>query len=111
MSEYRTLALLLEEIVKFDQDYDKREEMIYQALVEAKYLGLECGIRIPSKDDDPEWPVVFIDLPEYLGEVAWHIKAVDKVYDGHSTDEKFERISQLSELVAKNTHRDHVCSF
>jgi hypothetical protein len=70
LSENR-LANLLDRIVLHDLDYDKREMFIYKALAEAKQLKLECGIRV---SEDPEWPVVFIELPYNHGEVSWHLK-------------------------------------
>lgn len=54
---------------------------------------------------EPEWFVVFIDLP--TGQVSWHIAPADlplfdhlprytgRVWDGHTTPEKYERLNAL----------------
>ena len=41
------------------------------------------------------WPVAVIVLPE--GQVAWHLQAIDCEYDGHTTEEKYERIRRCEE--------------
>jgi hypothetical protein len=78
-------------IEKYDKagNYEKRAVFVYHALALAARLGMECGIRYDSSEG-AAWPVVSIVLP--TGEVAWHCKATSKAYDGHSTEEKYERI-------------------
>lgn len=71
-------------------DYKKRTTLVYQALALASSLEYNCGIRV----DDLKWPVVVIELPE-IGEVAWHCKASDLVYDNHNTEEKYRRIKDF----------------
>lgn len=73
------------------RDYTKRTIFVYQALALAAHKGLECGIRFDVQEGNG-WPVVVIKLP--TGEVAWHCKAFDGAYDGHSTEEKYERIKK-----------------
>lgn len=56
---------------------------------------------------EPSWSLVYIETPE--GQMSWHIAAADVdlfthvrrvttadyVWDGHSTDEKYERLRKL----------------
>jgi hypothetical protein len=56
--------------------------------------------------DEPEWPVVFVETPS--GQMSWHISPSDVdlfshvarddayVWDGHSTDEKYDRMRVLT---------------
>jgi len=56
---------------------------------------------------EPDWPVVLIDLPGY-GQVSWHVPkqeaetlfaflgAYPGTYDGHSTEERYERLSAFA---------------
>ncbi|MFJ1865516.1 hypothetical protein ACIOD1_12875 [Streptomyces sp. NPDC088097] len=56
--------------------------------------------------DAPDWPVVTINTP--TGQMTWHISTIDldlfehverslgPVWDGHTTDEKYERLRQLT---------------
>lgn len=64
---------------------------------------------------EPTWPVLFIDLP--TGQVSWHIAPDDmdlfghvnqwdagsisaRIWDGHTTDEKYERLDRLTAAKA-----------
>lgn len=59
----------------------------------------------PHDPNWPEWSVVIIDLP--TGQASWHVAPTDldlfrhvtpsvkNTWDGHSTDEKYERIRRL----------------
>ena len=56
--------------------------------------------------DEPDWPVLYIDLPD--GQVSWHfqrseaiellagIPKYDGEWDGHSTEEKYARLKSLA---------------
>lgn len=59
--------------------------------------------------DEPDWPVVYVETPE--GQLSWHIHEDDldlfngvdirrgadaPAWDGHSTDEKYQRLSRLN---------------
>jgi hypothetical protein len=61
----------------------------------------------------PDWPVLYVDLP--TGQASWHVspadlpifKWVDSVtspagpaWDGHTNDEKYDRIARLTQQVA-----------
>ncbi len=81
---------------EMDRVYADRNLVVQLCCTLAKKCGMDAGIRRPQ--EDPEWPVLVIDLPE--GEVAWHLPeeevaldfTSDKAYDGHSDDEKARRI-------------------
>lgn len=84
-----------------------RERNIAVALAARLALELGYSVAIHTSDDDPEWPVVFIDLP--TGQVSWHIpydevleyfpplaEMVVNPWDGHSTDEKHLRVMRFA---------------
>lgn len=65
--------------------------------------------------DEPDWPVVFVILP--TGQVSWHVAPDDiplfehvdvehavmataPKWDGHSTDEKYQRLADHAALLA-----------
>lgn len=85
------LKLLLYEIMKNDTNYAKRNPQILQALGIAAQIGYPCGIRIDA--DEPMWPVVFIELP--VGQVSWHIPEHIERFNGHTTEEKHNRIKKF----------------
>lgn len=82
---------LLRVIRTYDRrgDYDRRNACTFQALSCAFALGYPCGVGFDEKE--PEWPVVYIDLPE-AGQVSWHTPGYKGTYDGHTTEEKYDRI-------------------
>lgn len=74
---------------------------------ERQHLVANLASRYPSclNNDDPDWPVVFIELP--TGQVSWHISLSDldlfqhvntgdMVWDGHDTSEKYRRLDELT---------------
>lgn len=81
---------LLRDIVSAEKDYEVRNGMIIDALGYARYIGLNAGIRIDPSE--PEWPVVFIELP--TGQISWHIPQHSVSWDGHTTEEKYRRINE-----------------
>lgn len=66
-----------------------------------------------SDPEYPDWPVVYIDLP--TGQASWHIHPDDwwifanverrhnAQWDGHSTDEKYQRIRHLIAAIEAGT--------
>jgi hypothetical protein len=61
----------------------------------------------------PDWPVLYVMLP--TGQASWHVSPNDlpifahveqatapdgPAWDGHTNDEKYERISRLTQMVA-----------
>lgn len=92
-AEARDYKRLLELTIVNDTNYAYRERLVYHLLHYAGLAGFECGIRIDP--NEPEWPVVYIELP--TGQVSWHMPQHEKEFDGHSTEEKFERIKRFIE--------------
>lgn len=56
--------------------------------------------------EEPEWPVIYIETPE--GQMSWHLSGDDldlfdhawgkrpMSWDGHTTEEKYERLRALT---------------
>ncbi|MFB9991243.1 hypothetical protein ACFFLM_04520 [Deinococcus oregonensis] len=72
---------------------------------------------LESDPEQPDWPVCIIDLP--TGQVSWHIAQSDlhlfmhlpretgRVWDGHTTPEKYDRLNALYEPL-KLSHSGRV---
>lgn len=71
-----------------NKDYDSRNQYIYYCLALSQMLGYKSGIKIDQ--DEPDWPVIFIELP--TGQISWHVPQYESVWDKHTTDEKYKRI-------------------
>lgn len=84
------LKTTLGDIVAADLDYEARYDLVIQAMHLARMAGLQVGISVDPKE--PEWPVVFIELP--TGQVSWHMPQHIRDWDGHDTAEKFKRIAR-----------------
>ena len=72
-----------------------------QAVMALAKMAMQSGYRVGLKKDpdEPEWPVLMIDLP--TGQVGWHLPVnevrgdwpeYDKEWDGHSLEDKRQRI-------------------
>lgn len=81
------LDTVLAMIESYDQNYDVRYGLVLYALTLAFGLGYQAGIAIDPAQ--PDWPVVFIELP--TGQVSWHMPAHPVPFDGHTTEEKYAR--------------------
>lgn len=75
------------------EEYKKRNEWVFNCMNSAIAIGYSAGIRIDPQE--PEWPVVFIELP--TGQVSWHVPQHEVVWDGHTTEEKYQRIKEFCE--------------
>jgi len=84
------LKKTLKEIEKYDLDIPVRYGLVLRALLFAHDLGMHAGIRID--ENDPTWPVVYIELP--TGQVSWHLPQHVDIWDGHDTDIKYQRINE-----------------
>lgn len=91
MSLLDKLKITLHNIKENDTNYAYRNKLILIALGLAAEIGYPCGIRIDP--EEPKWPVVFIELP--VGQVSWHLPEHKETYDGHTTEEKYRRISKF----------------
>ena len=93
MQKLKEFKELLCKIEENDTNYDIRYGLVLKALYLANELGYESGIRIDPSE--PDWPVVYIELP--TGQVSWHMPCHKYEWDGHSTEEKYERIRSFCE--------------
>ncbi len=86
-----------------DALYADRNRAVQLAAALAQQLGQRVGVR--TDPDEPDWPVLMIDLPDQWGQrqqVAWHLAREDMLagqwdaypdpWDGHSDEEKATRI-------------------
>lgn len=97
----KSMKELMEQIMLHDTDnYELREKLIWILLAQARLLNWKGGVRIDP--NEPDWPVVTIELPENKGQISWHMSPCPIQYDGHDTKEKFRRITSfLDTLDAK----------
>lgn len=91
-----------------DDVYRERARLV--ANLAARYPS-HMGFTDPL---EPDWAVVVVETPE--GQMSWHIapddqglfnlvrrtKPTDRPWDGHTTEEKYERLSRLTR------HEHHV---
>ncbi len=92
---------------RIDAVYEERDRCVALASRLAAALGMDAWIgRHVGEDWDDEWrTVVFVQLP--TGQVSWHVhdremllfahlpRRDDRPWDGHSTEEKYERCAAL----------------
>jgi len=80
-----------------------------QAVMAFARLAMRLGYKVGLKTDpsEPQWPVLMIDLP--TGQVGWHLPKdeivgkwpeYDGEWDGHSLEQKRERIRRFLEEIA-----------
>lgn len=85
-----------------EEFYDIRNELIYEAVYEARKLGFQSGFSVHTpftevfeKGWDYRFGVVaYIELP--TKQISYHIKSPDIQYDGHDKKEKHKRIKKFS---------------
>ena len=68
--------------------YQNRNLFTYELIAMALRHGYKAGIRIDPTE--PEWPIAFIELP--TGQISYHLKQHDVVWDDHTTEQKRLRI-------------------
>lgn len=85
------LANHLHNLVKYDKQYDVRYGLVISAFYKAWALGYKVGIRFDA--NEPEWPVIFIELP--TGQISYHMPPHHCVWDGHTSEEKLARIREF----------------
>lgn len=84
-----------------DQSNSKEEAYIDRNLVVQGFarLVIENGFLVGVKKTDPEWPIIYVELP--TGQISYHIPAkelvvdlpeFDATWDGHSLEEKRDRL-------------------
>lgn len=74
-----------------------------------RFLVSKYNSRFGIDENEPDWPVIYIDTP--TGQLSWHISKNDMhlfegvpvdpnvKWDGHSTEEKYRRLQELSLLI------------
>ncbi len=95
------LSKQLQRAVEANEDYDRRETAILKAMDAAKALDYKFGFGYDLKPEalDGLRLVAYIELP--TGQVSWHMREYDIEYDGHTTEEKFDRITEYANKVRK----------
>lgn len=82
-----------------DAYYDRNQAVMALARL-AEKLGWEVGLK--TDPAEPDWPVLMIDLP--TGQVGYHLPKGEivgewpeytKEWDGHSLEDKRQRIGEL----------------
>jgi hypothetical protein len=88
-----------------DDVYRERNRLV--AFLAAQYPS-HMGYTDPA---EPDWAVVMVETPQ--GQMSWHVgqadqgmfnhvrrtKPTDAAWDGHSTEEKYERLARLTRDV------------
>ena len=90
--------------VLLDGLYGERADIVALAVALSRRLGYAAGTS--SDPNEPDWPVVYIELP--TGQVSWHFSANDfaacvpgglpeypTAWDGHDTAEKYRRVREF----------------
>lgn len=101
------LADILLAIEAVDLNYAIRNQLVHQAVAEARALGMAAGYG--WDDADTAIPgyraVAYIDLPTGPGgrprQVSWHLASYDADWDGHTTEQKYQRIRAYAEGVGR----------
>ncbi|TMR11043.1 helix-turn-helix transcriptional regulator [Nonomuraea turkmeniaca] len=93
-----------QEVTMTDQPNPYRERAYLVAHLAAQYFS-----AIAYNDpNEPEWPVIYIETP--AGQLSWHLSPDDLdlfehvirvtpesiTWDGHSTEEKYQRLAKLT---------------
>ena len=98
-SSDRLLSQTLQSIKACDTDYEGRYGLILEAVAMADDLGYKAGFRIDPKE--PDWPVAFIELPQ--GQVSWHLPQHERPWDGHTAEEKYQRVDAFEKFINQRT--------
>ncbi len=90
-----------------DSVYRERAHLVaYLAAVHPSVLGID--------PDEPDWPVVYVSTE--AGQLSWHLapddlplfahvaRSASAAWDGHTTEQKYARLDDLTRTVAaRNT--------
>lgn len=95
--------------------YEERARCVVAIARNARALGCRIGFGVDPSE--PEWPVLFIELP--TGQVSWHFSNRDRetlasdihdetarpfVFDGHTTEQKYERLDAWGRALSVSVH-------
>lgn len=79
-------------------DYEARNFTIMLLIAEARRQLIPVGFAYDTKQDNPDLEgrriVVYFELPE-VGQVSWHLPEYTTPWDGHTTEEKYDRIRRF----------------
>lgn len=90
-----------------DEAFYERNQAVFLLLATLQDRGHTVGYRV---DEDEDWPIVFAGTP--VGQMSWHVpreelpdwlEEKDVPWDGHTTEEKHERMQEFAEYLA-NLH-------
>lgn len=113
----RLQTRIVEEQIGKNAAYSERNQLValVAALAKSELPGWHAWLGKHEEDPtwDPEWMnIVFIDTPK--GQLSWHVHdgemelftglqiAMYKKWDGHTTEEKYQRIARLvSKLLGR----------
>jgi hypothetical protein len=82
-----------------------------------RFLATKYNARFGVDPNEPDWPVIYIDTP--TGQLSWHISPNDMhlfenishdanvKWDGHTTEEKYRRLHELSVLIDREEVIEH----
>lgn len=114
----RSVDRLRERQTKVGRAYRERNMCVAALAHMAIAHGWRAGLGRHHPDPDPTWEpewftVLYIDLP--TGQVSWHLHdqevplfarlpPYDPSWDGHSTPEKYDRLTALVEHLATTDH-------
>jgi hypothetical protein len=84
-----------------DNAYKERNLCVSLIAKMAHKMGLPVGIQLSPNEGEPDWHIIFIELPS--GQVSWHFHSNEiphftgypdykKKWDGHNWDEKYKRV-------------------
>jgi hypothetical protein len=91
---------------RLDEVYRERAHLL-------AHLATIYPAHIQPDTSDPEWPILYITFP--TGQCRWHLNETDldlfshvrtdiyESWDGHTTDEKYERVDRATRLIARGT--------
>ncbi len=97
------LAEVLLEIEAADTDYERRYDLVIEAMHLARQAGLDAGFGIDTTRDpamDGYRVVAYIELP-HGAQVSWHMPEHGTAWDGHSTGQKYDRCRAYARQVSR----------
>lgn len=91
------LPEVLATIEEYDTDYTERYSLVIAAIYIAHEAGYPAGFGIDHEsgpDMDGYRVVAYVELP--TGQVSWHMPEHPTAWDGHTTEQKYERIRSFA---------------
>jgi len=79
--------------------YPQRNVFVLQAVALALVCDMPAGI-VPDWESDA-WVIAYIELP--TGQVSWHLPAYEGTYDGHTTVEKYQRVTSFASTAGSGS--------